>query len=261
MARPPIHTGCLVEGCTRKHGGRGYCHSHYNTYVPKEERERKIIGRICSIAGCGLPYYAKNYCRNHYAYYRSGGPDRRHFVTPCAATDCIRKVEINDLFCARHLNQYHNPKKGMPKGETHYWWKGGLAEYPDQYRMKVVRRELIKENGSLCQLRGPNCTHIATDSHHKDGTKTNHEKDNIMLLCHSCHMGIFHSAPRRPSKKSHYGKKLSDWSCITGLSASTICNFFKGKSCDNTDLIMRFALEPQLRDQMVFLRRNAEMAD
>jgi len=74
----------------------------------------------------------------------------------------------------------------MSKGEKNVNWKGGIAEYPDHYKLKTNRKEILKKVGGRCEM----CGGVAKIVHHKDESKDNHELDNLMALCYPCHVAI-----------------------------------------------------------------------
>ena len=41
IGRRPLHVGCLIEGCERKHYARGLCRMHYMR-LNRIEREREL---------------------------------------------------------------------------------------------------------------------------------------------------------------------------------------------------------------------------
>jgi DNA-directed RNA polymerase subunit RPC12/RpoP len=93
-----------------------------------------------------------------------------------------------------------NSKKGGAKGSKNGNWKGGVAEYPDHYQMKLIRKQRLIEESYTCQV----CGKFAKEIHHKDETKTNHAKENIMVVCRSCHFRIFHRDRGQGRKKLLY---------------------------------------------------------
>jgi hypothetical protein len=81
---------------------------------------------------------------------------------------------------------------GGPKGERNVNWHGGIFKYPNHYAMKKARLQKLKETDGKCEI----CGNLANEIHHKDETKTNHEKSNLIVVCHKCHAALFHSGPR-----------------------------------------------------------------
>jgi hypothetical protein len=116
--------------------------------------------------------------------------------------------------------------KGQPRGEKNHKWKGGIFMYPNHYTMKKVREEVLREANYQCQHKGPSCKTIATMVHHKDGSKTEHTKENLLAVCTMCH-GYF---CRGSHGGVHDGKTLQEWEKLTGLSYATVRTFFVTKT-------------------------------
>jgi ribosomal protein S27AE len=74
--------------------------------------------------------------------------------------------------------------------------------------MKKVRLEKLKEQNYRCEI----CGNPAKEIHHLDRTKTNHTKENIIVVCHKCHMKEFHSGI--PHGKRH---KYPTWRDKVGI--------------------------------------------
>lgn len=118
--------------------------------------------KTCSlVTGCKNKYYAKDGCKRHYMRYykrlRSGN---------------------NELPLAEKIST----KNGR--------WKGGISKYSNHYLMKNRRREKIGMVGNKCESCG--IESLRLEAHHLDKTKTNHTIDNLKILCHKCHISIFH---------------------------------------------------------------------
>lgn len=77
------------------------------------------------------------------------------------------------------------------KGKNHPNWKGGISPrtYPPNFVVREIRKKL-DEKCTICESRKN------VDIHHRDFNKDNHSKDNLTLLCRSCHKTL-HNAKKR----------------------------------------------------------------
>ncbi len=68
-------------------------------------------------------------------------------------------------------------------GEKNGMWKGDLAQWKETARERAQRRFPLV-TCEKCKKKK------AIDRHHIDGNTFNNERNNIMILCRSCHMVI-----------------------------------------------------------------------
>jgi transcriptional regulator with XRE-family HTH domain len=208
---------CSIEGCDRKHAARGLCGYHYDKAKKNKEFSTKAIGvrTHCTIVGCDLRHYALGFCRNHWKLKNSYGSTDKRLHT-CMATDC--KQSTSSLFCCHHAEQYTR-HVGID-GEHNPRWNGGVSEYPNHYKMKQLRKEILLERGETCQ----NCGEYGNEVHHRDGSKTEHFKENFLVLCHTCHMGVYHSGSEH--RRKTLKPMIIDIVRELGLSYGTIRAYF-----------------------------------
>ena len=144
---------CSVKGCDRKYSGRGLCHNHYE------------LSR-----------------RNGFPGYQSHSPQK------CKVEKCEKMATPR-----RDLCQFHQVRKlkGVPldipmgkafSGNRNPRWNGGTSEYPNHSEMKRMRKEVLKEATNVCHY----CGKYANQIHHKDLSKNNHDKENLVASCHKC---------------------------------------------------------------------------
>ena len=74
-------------------------------------------------------------------------------------------------------------------GENSGAWKGGANPYPKYTEFMVNRIIALKDADWRCDM----CGKMAKTAHHLDGSKDNHDTENLLPVCHECHLGIFHS--------------------------------------------------------------------
>lgn len=68
-------------------------------------------------------------------------------------------------------------------GENNPRWNNGVSEYPNHYIFKKNRIEALKKTKGKCEI----CGNRAVIVHHIDGSKDNHNLENLIPLCRDCH--------------------------------------------------------------------------
>jgi len=150
----------------------------------------KNRGRLCDIPGCNKRFYAKGLCQNHYESKRRNSflACKVSFFGQCIVDGCEKEAKGNHGFCSTH---YSRQRKGKDlnkpignSGPLNHKWKGGVSEYPNHYKVKKARIQVLIEEKHRCF----NCGKWANQIHHLDGTKTNHDRSNLRACCHSCNI-------------------------------------------------------------------------
>lgn len=178
---------CKITNCDKPVRARGYCVYHYNLHGNDT--------KPCGVVGCENNYYAKGHCRKHYAYY-AHTPLRRHLGQKCKAPNCDKNVSSINQYCPKHKRK---KEKGLDLSKNcsgEHWrgpknpnWKGGVSDYPNHHQMKKIRKEKIKEVGK-CEDCGTKSKKL--EVHHLDKSKTNHAPENLRVVCHKCHVSLYH---------------------------------------------------------------------
>jgi DNA-binding Xre family transcriptional regulator len=115
-------------------------------------------------------------------------------------------------------------------------------DYLDHYTMKQNRLKVLKESKYKCAL----CGAKATEIHHKDGSKSNHKTDNMLPLCHKCHMKL-HKQERKNTKPKvdsiaieHLlmlrGMSKQELAEKLGMSIAAVSTILKRQTTKNTTL-------------------------
>lgn len=110
------------------------------------------------------------------------------------------------------------------KGSKNPRWNNGASQYKNHSILKKIRLEALERDEHKCKF----CNKKATEIHHKDGTKENHDINNLISMCHKCHINQFHLGSNSKYKRT-YGMSLQEVSTKTNLSPFTITNFFNNK--------------------------------
>lgn len=190
---------CNAEGCFNKAGKlSGFCINHYR-YIVLGRKPRFYGTRLCSIPDCAKKVYATDLCRTHYVRNKKNGSliYRRNILKKCSVEGCENKITILAKIglCRFHLQRKTkgidlNRQWGL-KGELNPHWNGGVSEYPNHYEMKRNRLQVLEEANYKCEY----CGKEAKEIHHKDYSKDNHSKENLVAVCRKCNCGL-----RNPSK-------------------------------------------------------------
>lgn len=105
----------------------------------------------------------------------------------------------------------------------------GKILYQNHYLMKQNRLIKLQQTKSKCEV----CNRRANLIHHKDGTYDNHNLENLIVLCHSCH-AIIHAKRGNLNKHTskyirEYGLTLQEISKKLHASQTTIWQWHKKK--------------------------------
>lgn len=106
-----------------------------------------------------------------------------------------RKYNISPERLAGKNRKISDALRGKKLGENNSRWNGGTSEYKNHCLLKINRLMVLRSANYVCEK----CGGIAIFTHHRDGFKNNHNADNLMPVCRSCHCKI-HSG--RKNKKA-----------------------------------------------------------
>lgn len=134
---------CNVENCNKKHEARGYCKSHYKSYMrygnplqvdinrelrkqkaelqkSKPRKTRQSRDGVCSVENCNKPIKSRRLCEKHYARMRRNNTleissIERGKVKTCLAVGCDRPHKTHG-YCETHYKNYrHTGSPHLPK--------------------------------------------------------------------------------------------------------------------------------------------------
>jgi len=230
---------CKIEECEKPSREKGLCWTHYCRvrHGIKDMRPGRLPwklddpryknkNRVCDVPGCDKPFYAKGLCRIHYDLKRRHGRViyKKDIPKPKCSVDGCDKVatSLTSGFCRFHYVRYmngtplHKPK-GI-KGPLNRHWKGGISEYPNHYEMKKIRLIVLEEANYICHY----CGKPANQIHHKDLSKDNHSKENLVACCKSCNIQSERTKIYTSKYRRLYGKSLKELADKLKVSMSSI---------------------------------------
>ena len=190
--------------------------------------------KICLIENCGEKHYAKSYCRKHYANFcRCDNPLGKY--KKCKSEKC--NIKTTRGYCLYHLSKINrglppDDIRYTPKGKRNGRWAGGISEYKNHYEMKKNRLIKLKQTESKCEI----CKRRGRHIHHKDGSKNNHNLENLLLVCHRCH-GLIHQGRKN---------KTSKFTRLYGMTLDVMAERFGGSSA----LYYRYYQKETLKEEL-----------
>ena len=80
-------------------------------------------------------------------------------------------------------------RKGLTAGSKHPNWRGGISNNPYSLDWtQTFKRSIRERDNYTCQLCGKLQGDLAFCVHHIDYDKLNGNPDNLITLCHKCHI-------------------------------------------------------------------------
>lgn len=112
--------------------------------------------------------------------------------------------------------------------------------YLDHYTMKQNRLKVLKTNKYKCSV----CGGKANEIHHKDGSVSNHELENLIPLCRKCHMKLHSQKRERPKINpealeylmAKNGLDKKDLANLIGMTHTAISTILRRKTTKNSTI-------------------------
>lgn len=92
--------------------------------------------------------------------------------------------------------------------ERSKWWRGGSSHdgYPTEFSHSLKKRIKIRDNYT-CQCCYSTMASPLLDVHHIDRNRKHNNSENLVTVCHSCHLGI-HSRSSKTNPQIEYYKDI-----------------------------------------------------
>jgi hypothetical protein len=184
----------------------------------------------CTRDGCERNVLAKGLCPSHYYQKRKWEKGINTKRKPCENIGCENISNGFELCCKCKgrilLQENYDPQRlSICKlGKNNPRWNGGVSEYPNHAEFKKKRIIILSAAYYTCEICKEN---KATQVHHKDRNKANHELSNLIAVCQKCHINIHKEESGRPKVHPLGLVKLSE---ITGVSIATISRYLRNKN-------------------------------
>jgi len=107
MGKYKVERKCTVDGCNKKHMGRGYCQKHlYQINKYGKIKEPIKYEPICKVENCDGKHFQKGYCQKHFTQVRTHGKIKETVKHPSICTvDGCNDDHKGHGYCNRHLKQ------------------------------------------------------------------------------------------------------------------------------------------------------------
>ena len=104
------------------------------------------------------------------------------------------RMEDNPFYGKKHSNETIRKIKNKLSLEGSPSWRGGISFEPYGIEFNnELKGQIRKRDNHACQLCGIKQNGRAHDVHHVDYNKKNNRQENLVSLCHKCHMKTNHN--------------------------------------------------------------------
>lgn len=184
---------CLREGCEVLTENPKYC--SLSCGAKAQPRQRKSRIRVCERVSCGIKFEYKHSKQRFCSHKCSAivNNQKRSGVKHCLWYLCEEELNFGKKYCSREHGALHRNKEYIED------WLAGRINPQSEYSVPPrIRKFLMEESGYRCSA--PTCAvpggwseinpttgKIPLTIDHIDGNARNNSRDNLRVLCPSCH--------------------------------------------------------------------------
>jgi 5-methylcytosine-specific restriction endonuclease McrA len=151
-----------------------------------------LVCQYCQKEFLCFPYQAKagrKYCSKTCKY-----ADKKRVLCTCFICEQSMHVTPSRLTFSDHtfcspacLNTW---RSAAQRGPAHPMWKGGISPFTYSREFHQKRPLILARDNYLCQVCGQRRNHMSV--HHIDENPENHDENNLVTVCPTCHRGVIH---------------------------------------------------------------------
>lgn len=145
---------------------------------------------------CGITYRAFPYEARDGRRFCSTTCKKQHAKVPCTCTTCGKAMRVSPSRLVMRVNVFCSQicrgewTSTHQRGAAHPMWKGGLTPFSYSREFHQKRRSILERDQYCCQVCGRQRSRMTV--HHIDEDPTNHDDNNLVTVCPTCHRGVIH---------------------------------------------------------------------